>query len=108
MDVRKNSHSALFKKLDMSQHWQWKSVKSLHIRSVPVPDPLKVPSESDGLSNIFVKLGKLGAVRTFLAFDRSMMVQSCLKHCVVVVCLIITDGPGGILRQNSPTSFMKA
>ena len=79
--------------------------KSLHIRSVPVPDPLKVPSESDGLGNIFVEPENHGAVRTFAAFDRSMKVQSCLKHCVVVVCLIIKVWSRAFIKTEFPDIF---
>ena len=74
--------------------------KSLNIRSVPVPGPLKAPSESDGLTNLFVEPGNIGVVRTFAAFYGGMMVQSCLEHCVVVVCLIIKGWSRRFIKKD--------
>ena len=75
--------------------------KSLHIQSVPVPDSLKALLESDGLSNFLVKPGNPGVVRTFTTFDGSMIIQCCLKHCVVVVCFVIK----GWTRRFTETEF---
>ena len=70
-----------------------------------MPDSLKAPSESNGLSNIFIEPGNLGVVRAFATFDGSMMVQCCLKHCVVVVCLIIEGWSRGFIKTEFPDIF---
>ena len=102
MDMRKNSHSSFVLKIRYELALAMEKCKSLHIRSVPEPDPLKVPLESEGLGNIFIKPGNLGAVRTFATFDRSMIVRCCLKHCVVVVCLIIKGWPRRFIKTEFP------
>ena len=64
------------------------SCENICIGFVLVPVPLEMFSMSDGFSDVIVKPRDLGATWTFLTFGRCMVVQCCLKCCVIVVYLV--------------------
>ena len=100
--MRKIFYSALSRRFDTSQHWEWKRERASLFNLSLYHTSLKVPSVSDGLSNFLVKPGNTRLIGTFMPFNGCMNVQYCLKHHVVVVHLVLKRCASGVTKTEFP------